>query len=64
MAAIGYPVVGDSVYGKRNKRLARHFLHAAYLRFRHPVSKDEIEVNSQLPGELSGFLNSLSDTGC
>ena len=64
MAAIGYPVVGDSVYGKRNKCLARHFLHAAYLRFRHPVSMDEIEVNSQLPGELSGFLNSLSDTGC
>ena len=64
MAAIGYPVVGDSVYGNRNKCLARHFLHAAYLRFRHPGSMDEIEVNSQLPGELSGFLNSLSDTGC
>ena len=64
MAAIGYPVVGDSVYGRRNNCLARHFLHAAYLRFRHPASKDEIEVNSQLPGELAGFLNSLSATGC
>ena len=64
MAAIGYPVVGDSVYGRRNNCLARHFLHAAYLRFRHPISKDEIEVNSQLPLELAGFLNSLSDRGC
>ena len=64
MAAIGYPVVGDSVYGRRNKCLARHFLHAAYLRFRHPVSMDEIEVNSQLPLELAGFLNSLRATGC
>ena len=64
MAAIGYPVVGDSVYGRRNNCLARHFLHAAYLRFQHPASKDEIEVNSQLPVELAVFLNSLSDTGC
>ena len=64
LAAIGHPVVGDGVYGRRDPRLGRHFLHATYLKFRHPSSRDEIEVSSPLPMELSGFLESLGHRGC
>ena len=64
MAAIGHPVIGDAVYGKRHPRLPRHFLHAAYLGFRHPATREKVEVKSHLPAELSAFLESLKATGC
>ena len=62
MAAIGHPVVGDATYGKRHPRLRRHFLHAASLRFRHPYSGEDMDLNAPLPEDLSSFLNSLSYT--
>lgn len=58
LAAIGHPVVGDDVYGggggRRLVRLAarRHFLHAAWLRFRHPTTGELIDVRSPLPADL------------
>ena len=64
MAAIGHPVIGDAVYGKRHPRLPRHFLHATHLSFRHPASKETIEVKSHLPEDLSAFLESLKATEC
>src|ERR1041385_7009929 len=46
LSAIGHPVVGDDVYGERNCKefarkygdLGRYFLHAADLKFEHPIS--------------------------
>jgi len=61
LAAAGYPVLGDSVYG-RNRKLAarlgltRPFLHAASLRFEHPVQKDVIELHDPLPEDLAAAL--------
>ncbi len=58
LQSVGHPVVGDDTYGGGGGRrlLAlppkRHFLHAAWLRFRHPVSSAEIELKSPLPPEL------------
>jgi 23S rRNA pseudouridine1911/1915/1917 synthase len=37
----------------------RHFLHAAWLIFRHPVTGAEIELRSALPPDLRGTLTSL-----
>lgn len=62
LAAIGHPVVGDDTYGggggRRLVGLApkRHFLHAAWLRFRHPVTGDEIDIRSPLPDDLRAAL--------
>ena len=62
MAAIGHAVVGDATYGKRHPELIRHFLHAAFLKFSHPFSGEEMDLNSPLPADLSNFLDSLSYT--
>ncbi len=61
LAAIGYPVVGDRVYGPQRQRLAlgRLFLHAAQLTFRHPVSGQEVTFEAPLPPELQAVLTRL-----
>ena len=69
LAHIGHPVVGDTVYGvgwergmggkarrwarELNKRVARQFLHAWRLSFRHPVSEEMLRFEAPLPEDLS-----------
>jgi 23S rRNA pseudouridine1911/1915/1917 synthase len=38
----------------------RHFLHAAWLIFRHPVSGETIDLRSPLPEELRGALATVA----
>jgi len=58
LASIGHPVVGDDTYGGGGGRKLmglpprRHFLHAAWLIFRHPVTEEPIDLRSPLPEEL------------
>jgi 23S rRNA pseudouridine1911/1915/1917 synthase len=57
LAAIDLPVAGDSQYGvKRDLGLERQFLHAYRLRFAHPVTGEEIDVESPLPPDLESAL--------
>ena len=72
LASLKHPVVGDEVYGGGRdnsvrdpklkveiRKLGRHFLHAAELGFRHPVSGAELHFQSPLPPELQQLLNAL-----
>jgi 23S rRNA pseudouridine1911/1915/1917 synthase len=61
LAWMGYPVVGDTVYGRRRQRLlkSRHFLHAKQLRFTHPAAGEEVEFEAPLPPELTAVLKQL-----
>lgn len=53
LQAIGHPVVGDPTYGTSGEfGLGRQFLHAAQLRFPHPVSGEIVEVTSPLHRDL------------
>ena len=57
LAAIDLPVAGDPQYGvKGDLGLARQFLHAYRLRFAHPATGEEIDVESQLPPDLEAAL--------
>src|SRR5947208_1156570 len=62
LASIGHPVVGDDTYGGgRVQRLSglpphRHFLHAAWLAFRHPVTRHVLEFRAPLPDDLTTSL--------
>ncbi len=57
-AALGYPVAGDTVYGRgrRPAGLARQFLHAWRLSFPHPEDGRELSFEAPLPEELASFL--------
>jgi 23S rRNA pseudouridine1911/1915/1917 synthase len=60
LAAIGAPVVGDRVYGRRppSLDLDRHFLHAARLTFRLPDGTRRT-FEAPLPEDLASTLRSL-----
>ena len=68
-AALGHPVVGDTLYGapakftvdgKIRKTLERNFLHAAAIEFRHPKSGKTLRLEAPLPDDLREFLAALS----
>lgn len=64
-SAIGYPVVGDRVYGHRGAkpRAPRQFLHSHRLSFEHPATGERIEFESPLPGDLQQVLDRLAGEG-
>jgi 23S rRNA pseudouridine1911/1915/1917 synthase len=60
LAAIGYPVVGDTTYGVKSPHLSRQFLHASRLGFRLPSTGKYVEFESPLPPDLEQALKSFS----
>ncbi len=63
LKAIGYPIVGDPVYGpggSRNLGLKRQFLHAYQLVFTHPVTGERLELEAPLPEDLEQVLKQES----
>jgi 23S rRNA pseudouridine1911/1915/1917 synthase len=69
LSSVGHPVVGDDTYGGGGgRRLVtmppkRHFLHAAWLRFRHPATGAPMELRSPLPPDLVTALASAAADG-
>jgi len=59
-SAIGYPVVGDPVYGVRSPHLSRQFLHACRLGFKLPSTGEYVEFTSELPADLARALEEIS----
>ena len=60
---IGYPVVGDPMYGRR-KVIGKdgQFLHAKTLGFDHPRTNEYIEFDSELPKFFTDFMESIRET--
>ncbi|MFO7997261.1 MAG: RluA family pseudouridine synthase [Dehalococcoidia bacterium] len=56
LSAIGFPVVGDPVYGIRWPHLDRQFVHAYRLGFRLPSTEQYQEFTSPLPPDLEQAL--------
>ena len=59
LAAIGYPVVGDAVYGSKSPYLNRQFLHAALISFNLPSNGERVEFKSELPADLEQALKDI-----
>jgi 23S rRNA pseudouridine1911/1915/1917 synthase len=67
LASVGHPVMGDDVYGGGGGRriigLAskRHFLHAAWLQFLHPITGTPMDIRSPLPDDLKASLQVIGE---
>ena len=70
LSSIGHPVAGDTLYGAPatvrctkagvpSIPLKRNFLHAAALRFRHPLTGQLLSFERPLPPELVQFLHEI-----
>jgi 23S rRNA pseudouridine1911/1915/1917 synthase len=60
LSAIGYPVVGDPIYGIKSAHLSRQFIHAYRLGFYLPSTKQYQEFTSPLPTDLNQALEYLA----
>lgn len=52
MQAIGHPIVGDSLYGCASSLISRQALHSYKIECVHPVSKDFLSFNCELPKDI------------
>jgi 23S rRNA pseudouridine1911/1915/1917 synthase len=68
MASLGYPLLGDPVYGrsgKNNRELLkslnfhRQALHAAEIGFTHPVTKHRLSFASGMPADMQELFTAL-----
>jgi len=58
--AIGHPVAGDPLYGRRDPLgLGRQFLHSYRLSFAHPITAQELRIEAPLPADLAAALARL-----
>lgn len=67
LASVGHPVMGDDVYGGGGGRRMvalpprRHFLHAAWLRFNHPITGAPMDIRSPLPDDLRTSFRAIGE---
>jgi 23S rRNA pseudouridine1911/1915/1917 synthase len=64
MAAIGFPMVGDTMYGGRifeagDFRFARQALHAYEITFVHPVTLETMTLSAPLPPDIRKLVDIL-----
>lgn len=62
LAAAGWPVAGDMVYGQASGQIARQALHAWRLTFSHPVSGEATEVVAPPPPDLVRLFDTQNFT--
>ncbi|MDD4875941.1 MAG: RluA family pseudouridine synthase [Dehalococcoidales bacterium] len=60
LAAIGFPVVGDTTYGVKVPFLSRQFLHACRLGCALPSTGEYMEFTAELPPDLAQALEAIS----
>ena len=62
MQHIGFPLVGDPVYGRKTgPEFQRQALHARRLSFTHPVTGKQLRFQQPLPDDFEDLLNGLRD---
>ena len=60
LAHLGFPLLGDALYGGRTERLARQALHAHCLCLRQPLSGEELTVRAPLPSDMAALFPKIA----
>ena len=58
-AALGAPLLGDTMYGTPDERICHQALHCAAVRFLHPVTGQEICCSAPMPPEMQAIANAM-----
>ncbi len=60
MKYIGFPLVGDPLYGPKNTLdIEGQALHAKTLGFNHPRTREYLEFDSDIPDDMTNLMNKL-----
>lgn len=60
MNYIGYPIYNDPVYNKKDATEFGQFLHSKRIEFVHPITKEKMQFECNLPEEFASFIDSLN----
>ena len=65
-SALNHPLIGDMTYGAdpvlaKSLAMARPWLHAKELRFKHPINGEAMKFSAPYPADLQASLALLSD---
>lgn len=52
MQYINHPIVGDGLYGTSSKLINRQALHACKVSFIHPLTKEHMNIEANLPDDM------------
>lgn len=56
MSYLGHPIIGDSLYGESSNLINRQALHACKVSFIHPITKENLNVEADLPKDLKNLM--------
>ncbi len=57
LSAIGYPLCGDDMYGGSLKGINRQALHCGEVKFKHPVTGENILKRSEIPDDMKRLFS-------
>ncbi len=60
MSHIGYPLIGDPMYGESSELIGRQALHCAVIGFEHPVDRKPLEVHCTMPKDMQLLCEKFS----
>ena len=62
LSHIGHIITGDSLYGGSTELMQRQALHAYYIEFDHPVTKERVSFRTGLPDDMRDAINKLKNS--
>ena len=59
MSYLGYPLLGDDLYGGSTELIPRQALHCGSIRFIHPVTGKELVLDTPLPEDMNRIIQKI-----
>lgn len=56
---IGHPILGDTLYGVASALIGRQALHAYKVKFIHPLTKQILNIECNLPKDMSSIIKNI-----
>lgn len=60
LAHLGYPLLGDDLYGGNTERIPRHALHSTQLTLSQPCTHEVLTITAPLPEDMTEIVHHIS----
>ena len=61
LSFLNHPIIGDSLYGRKDKIINRQALHCFKLGIFHPTTKEYLEFESEIPDDIKYAISMLKE---
>ena len=59
LSSLEHPILGDTLYGKKDTNIPRQLLHAHKVKFIHPLSKETLTYTAPIPNDILYYLKNI-----